>query len=125
MGVSGWCGPGPDLRPLTGDNGEDGGQNVAVNTSLSTAGCPLTWTRARPRVVTGAILYCRKEANTSLSDMQNQLNGSEGALTVLFCLSAGGEQPSVLLHWQKDVVMIRGRWMRRMDEAHAHISCPM
>lgn len=33
-------GRGPDLRPsLTGDNvkGEDGGQNVAVNTSLSTA----------------------------------------------------------------------------------------
>ena len=30
--------PGPDLRPsLTGDNvdGEDGGQNVAVNASLS------------------------------------------------------------------------------------------
>ena len=42
----------PDLRPsLTGDHGEDdGGQNVAVNTSLSTAVDRGLWTRARPRV---------------------------------------------------------------------------
>lgn len=106
---------------------------MAVNTSLSTAVCPLTWARARSRVSDrGRKDTVEKQTHLVLSDMQNRLDGSEGALTV-FCFVFLQEENNrvreheALLHWQQRYRDDPGTdgGGEQANEAHAHISCPM